>query len=138
MSHRDSRNRAAIVPTQIAELERFGDVLQVTPDEDEVEECDAVLGSCSFCLTDFTTTIRLRKKNKRCPEREPTDVIVVSYHHLGACRSPLDWEWQTFCTKMFPYPPTNWSTRGQRLGHGFEEGTIRRRWNEAEGRMQRI
>jgi hypothetical protein len=92
-----------------------------------LESCDNVPGSCHMCLTDFTTTIKLRRANASGSELELLDVAITAYHQLGGCRSPLDWQWQMISAQPSNHRP-ELITRAQR-GSCYEPGIVRRQWN---------
>ncbi|KAI1420990.1 hypothetical protein F5Y12DRAFT_770316 [Xylaria sp. FL1777] len=122
---RNPRDLEAVIPTQIPELRPIADIDLYN--DDAVADCNSVPGSCSICMTDFTTTIK-QQTDARDPARELLDVTIVSYHLLGHCRSPSDWKWQTFSTRYSRYPP-DLMTRAQHQGSCYEPGAVRRRWD---------
>jgi hypothetical protein len=115
-------------PKQIPELESLVDILLT--DHESPKDCAAIPGACSFCPTDFDTTIKVRNQDiSSDPEVLPVDLLIVSYHQLGHCRSPEDSTWGLFSHKL-SYWEQDSVSRARRLGTSFEEGAIRRRWEE--------
>jgi hypothetical protein len=91
----------------------------------QLNSCRDVSRSCIGCLTDYQITIKRLEKNEfairniaktpsvgpynngklaywsdeakthKPPHAAGWEITIVSYHQLGACRSPEDWKWKT-------------------------------------------
>lgn len=91
--------------------------------------CQDVLGSCSFCLTDYYTTIKwqtaeTKQQQQRARKRRLVDgwlITIVAYHQFGSCRSPFDWKWAS----MADLTLCCYDTRDI---VGYPPGTIRDKW----------
>lgn len=94
MSKPNPRYLSATLPTQIPELVPLAD--RYSCSVDNIEDCSNAPGSCSVCLTDFTTSIRWLTKGVPISEREVLNISIVSYHQLGHCRSPFRLEMAGF------------------------------------------
>ena len=83
--------------------------------------CDQSCGSCTLCPTDYCIDITWSGRGKGY-------VIKLStYHQLGGCRSPSDWSWRTMSEMLTAEEPRT----AFPLEYG--PGSIRDRWNKAEG-----
>lgn len=119
---RDPRNLTATLPTQISGLRPLSDRATY----DETNDFVDVPGSCSVCLMDFSTSLR-RVADVKDPTRETLDVTVVAFHQLGQCRTPTDWKWQLFSTRVSNYPPVL-ITRAHYLESYHPPGAVKKRW----------
>ncbi|KAH8893276.1 hypothetical protein GQ53DRAFT_108026 [Thozetella sp. PMI_491] len=129
LTRRDPRHLTATLPTQIPQLAPLAS--RFSYEECSLDNCTDVPGSCSICLTDYTTSIERQRIDACDSERQLLDITIVSYHQLGCCRSPLDWKWQTFSTAR-PYYPTDIITRTQHPESCYEPGAVRKRWEIAD------
>lgn len=90
--------------------------------------CRDVEGSCTTCLTDFTTTITwidgVTEADEAQQHFERTgywSIVITTYHQLGKCRSPTDWKWAAARANA------PWFLERRKDGeHCF--GSVRRRW----------
>jgi hypothetical protein len=70
--------------------------------------------SCSCCLTDYDMVVLRRGSNLQ--------VKIVTYHRLGRCRSPEEWEWESFGRRTSrPLPARSQAP--------YRAGDIRTLWN---------
>ena len=129
LPRRDPRDVTATLPTQIPQL--FPLASRFSYDEYMLDNCTDTPGSCSICLTDFTTSIKRQRIDACSPERALLDVNIVSYHQLGGCRSPLDWKWQAFSTPCSHFPP-DVPKRAQQPESCYQPGAVRKRWETAD------
>ncbi|KAK3372353.1 hypothetical protein B0H63DRAFT_550902 [Podospora didyma] len=119
----------------VTELERDDDNDNTDHNPPEpLDHCDLdISGSCPVCLTDYTSTIRkepLYRNNKNGDvEYQLVKGSVVSYHQLGRCRSPYEWEWQTFSTEQ----PSKSIKRGLN-----SQGSVRKLWDRHPSSPERF
>ncbi|KAK7931002.1 hypothetical protein PG985_001714 [Apiospora marii] len=67
-----------------------------------------------------------RHPHRRAPGHEVYSIEVVTYHQVGACRTPDDWMWQALVTAwMEKYPKV---TRQRYIDSEHKPGAVKRRW----------
>jgi hypothetical protein len=109
----DSRLRYA--PIQIPELAKGGTTSSL------FVPCHQAIGSCSVCLTDYSTDISWKDEKRGCV------IEVQVYRQLGDCRSPFAWSWRTTSTFDAEEEPR------KAYGTEYRPGCVRDRWNKADG-----
>ncbi|KAK8112064.1 uncharacterized protein PG998_008521 [Apiospora kogelbergensis] len=99
-------------------------------------------GHCSVCLTDYTFKMSLRPRVSRHPRMSSLAVLaeyrieVVTYHQLGACRTPDDWMWKAFSTTQWGSLPDQ-VTRQQYIDSEHRPGAIKHRWDLGLARKEK-
>ncbi|KAK7932323.1 hypothetical protein PG985_003035 [Apiospora marii] len=92
-------------------------------------------GCCSICLTDYTfalTCVRPHGREitqhsglSRITQPALYSMEIVTYHQLGACRTPFNWMWRCFAKAS----PSLYDTRLSRCNPGHPPGAVKRRWD---------
>ncbi|KAK8130588.1 hypothetical protein PG999_002968 [Apiospora kogelbergensis] len=84
-------------------------------------------GHCPVCLTDYTFELS-RRPLPGPAGREKFRLDIVTYHQLGACRTPDDWKWRAFISKG-PESPPGLVTRQQYIDSEHRPGAVKERWD---------
>lgn len=105
-------------PAQLPELVKNDNDHQSS---EEFSLCSQAMGSCVFCLTDYSVSVEWQGKRKGYL------IVITTHRQIGDCQSPHDWAWQTM---------TDTFTEGySRRAHpaGYRQGYVRDRWNKVDG-----
>ncbi|KAI0144120.1 hypothetical protein F4776DRAFT_610776 [Hypoxylon sp. NC0597] len=94
--------------------------------------CKDVRGSCSFCATDYTTTLEKGFVGGFGPLRHEWTLTIVTYHQLGDCRSPYDARWAAFRG----YGWNCFSSRDREKIFGSLPGDVKAKWESGVQRYQ--
>ncbi|KAK7976851.1 DNA repair helicase RAD25 [Apiospora arundinis] len=107
-------------------------------------------GHCDLCLTDYTVRMRRNqdpvpqqptirdleydaeahslnprgRRNGLLPNKTDVDVEIVTYHQLGAFRTPQDWMWRAFTERTTEFQEEHMSF----LYAGHAPGSVKKRW----------
>jgi hypothetical protein len=149
LAKRDPFDLAAIIPKQVPPLSPCD---WLSKNFNHLEECENIRTSCTICLTDFITSLKLERTDPNDPDLELLHITIISYHQFGHCRSPSDLKWRTFLTHRLSDLPdyiananrrirsfytrrldlcdqTNYIIRTEHLGPDYEQGSVQRIWD---------
>ncbi|OIW31177.1 hypothetical protein CONLIGDRAFT_700894 [Coniochaeta ligniaria NRRL 30616] len=93
--------------------------------------CRDELGSCTICLTDYTTAIE-RSEIRIGPVVDGWRVTITAYHGVGGCRDVEDWRWVALVGANTGYGIDFSAALDGRDTAAFPPGWVMQKWQAAD------